>query len=339
MGFFTTIRTAKSPTAGKNSKSSFVLSDSSSEESFLSDIVEAKQKPKTPSKKKKKKKSSQHQKRSIPDGTFYIADVALSKSTEPTTSHSDSEQETTSRNPPPSSPPAPTLFTKINSDLGNVRNARSHKIGSAVSRTRSNKSMSLPRSRSGMSVTGAAIMSRTRSSSKSILEVQLPKSGKSKKKSPITAEIDSDEEAVCHRFKLGNDMIILAEGMHLDANTKALLAKYDAKTIDDFFMMGDVDFNDLLAKARTSNRGLPPLQIRKVRILREWVTELVKSADPSDLPWAKFKNKDGKDPTAKSLVPKDWKRRFKQDLPTLKKKLREKVRSSRKDSFRASSTR
>jgi hypothetical protein len=42
-----------------------------------------------------------------------------------------------------------------------------------------------------------------------------------------------------------------------------LLASFDAKTVEDFFMMGDVDFNRLLAKARTANRSLPPLQIRK----------------------------------------------------------------------------
>jgi hypothetical protein len=114
-------------------------------------------------------------------------------------------------------------------------------------------------------------------------------------------------------------MLVLADGMHLDRNTRMLLASYDAKTVEDFFMMGDMDFNQLLAKARTANRGLPPLQIRKVQILRSWLTKLVESHNSSDhgLPW-------GQDTSEHSdtLLPKDWKRRFKNDLPSLKKKLR-----------------
>lgn len=94
-------------------------------------------------------------------------------------------------------------------------------------------------------------------------------------------------------------------------------------------MMGETDFQHLLAKARNSNRGLPPLQIRKVRVLREWITELIEKTHPDVsgvLPWitSLSKEKDKNDTRDDTLLPKDWKHRFQQDLPKLKKKLRRK---------------
>lgn len=129
-------------------------------------------------------------------------------------------------------------------------------------------------------------------------------------------------------------MLLLADAIHLDNNTKMMLASYDAKTVEDFFMMGDADFHHLLARARNDKRGLPPLQIRKVRILREWITELVESTHP-DLPYlpclmTSKMSSTGRSKTALeevSLLPSDWKRRFYKDLPTLKKKLRRKGNS------------
>ena len=121
--------------------------------------------------------------------------------------------------------------------------------------------------------------------------------------------------------------------------------------------MGEYDLNHLLAKARASNRGLPPLQIRKVKILREWIADIVDETDPDKLPeWAKRRDRyrhrrhasssvagrrnrsssslegsDIDDPAAAagavrehSLIPHDWAKRFQRDLPKLKKKLREK---------------
>ncbi|KAL3934202.1 MAG: hypothetical protein SGARI_003493, partial [Bacillariaceae sp.] len=81
------------------------------------------------------------------------------------------------------------------------------------------------------------------------------------------------EEAA--RVKLEKDMMVLADGIHLDNNTKNLLASFDARSVEDFFMMGESDFALLLKKANSQKRALPPLQIRKVRILREWLTQLV----------------------------------------------------------------
>lgn len=150
------------------------------------------------------------------------------------------------------------------------------------------------------------------------------------------------------RVKLHADMKVLADGIHLDKNTRTLLAVYDARSIEDFFLMGEYDLNHMLAKARASNRGLPPLQIRKVKILRQWIADIVDDADPDKLPeWAKKRRAHGRraqggklsssrhdkvtddsdgDEAAKdqSLIPDDWEKRFNRDLPKLKKKLRAK---------------
>jgi hypothetical protein len=140
----------------------------------------------------------------------------------------------------------------------------------------------------------------------------------------ITPDTQGNPFANKGETQLGSDMIVLAEALSLDLNTQTMLAYYDARSLEDFCLMAEADFKDLLAKARSMNRALPPLQIRKVQVLREWGQELSKPRDDSALPaWVrlsqpKASNKKG------SLIPKDWKMRLKQDLPQLKMKLKAK---------------
>jgi hypothetical protein len=147
----------------------------------------------------------------------------------------------------------------------------------------------------------------------------------------ITPETQGNPFANKGETQLGSDMIVLAEALTLDLNTQTMLAYYDARSLEDFCLMAEADFKDLLAKARSMNRALPPLQIRKVQVLREWVQELSKPRDDSTLPaWVrlsqpKTSNKKG------SLIPKDWKMRLKKDLPQLKMKL--KVKGERLTSY------
>jgi hypothetical protein len=120
---------------------------------------------------------------------------------------------------------------------------------------------------------------------------------------------------------LGSDMAVLAEAFNLNMNTKTMLVVYDGTTLEDFCLMTDDDFDGLIARARTTDRALPPLQIRKVQVLREWVQqELIKqpTEDASSQP-----ESDNKE----SLIPKDWKARFEEDLPRLKQNLKAKGES------------
>lgn len=120
-------------------------------------------------------------------------------------------------------------------------------------------------------------------------------------------------------YRLGKDMTYVADGMNLDKNTRCLLAAYDAKTIDDFYLMSDNDFAFLVQRANANNHSLPPLQIRKVRMLRRWLKEVVEDnisenddTDPTSLRKQHFR-----------LIPKDWKDQYKNDLPHLKLQLRQ----------------
>jgi hypothetical protein len=150
------------------------------------------------------------------------------------------------------------------------------------------------------------------------------RSSKSRKRVKRIQAGDGSEKPPTPEPELGSEMMILAEAMHLELNTQSMLASYDARTLEDFCFMADVDFNDLVAKARSMNRALPPLQIRKVQVLRDWVKGLIDTKDDdSNLPlWAR---KSPSNPRRKAtMIPKDWKARFKQDIPKLKQALKAK---------------
>eukprot|EP00534_Pseudo-nitzschia_fraudulenta_P009268 CAMPEP_0201152806 /NCGR_PEP_ID=MMETSP0851-20130426/13394_1 /ASSEMBLY_ACC=CAM_ASM_000631 /TAXON_ID=183588 /ORGANISM="Pseudo-nitzschia fraudulenta, Strain WWA7" /LENGTH=145 /DNA_ID=CAMNT_0047429905 /DNA_START=177 /DNA_END=614 /DNA_ORIENTATION=+ len=119
-------------------------------------------------------------------------------------------------------------------------------------------------------------------------------------------------------------MTILADGMNLDGNTRCLLAAYDARTLDDFYLMSNADFRNLIQRAKATNHSLPPLQIRKVRMLRRWLKEIIDdnmSEEYEDDMHSEitdaFRRKRNK------LVPKDWREQYKNDLPHLKIELRQ----------------
>lgn len=152
------------------------------------------------------------------------------------------------------------------------------KIGSTMTQSRSGRSgrslrshRSTTRSTHNKKMKSSSTHSRTstkrRKKQRSSSTVELPittttAADNSASNNPkMVSAVDEADLPAC--IQLENDMLLLADGMHLDRNTRMLLASFDAKTVEDFFMMGDVDFNRLLAKARTANRSLPPLQIRK----------------------------------------------------------------------------
>ena len=138
--------------------------------------------------------------------------------------------------------------------------------------------------------------------------------------SKIDLEVQTAYEEFRPPEQLGPDMMVLANTFHLDKNTQILLAYYDARTLEDFCLMTKVDFDTLLVSATLHNRPLPPLQIRKVQVLREWVQSLV-DTKPVHIPaWIQTTSEN---PVEKAnLIPSDWKRRFQQDLPKLKKLLK-----------------
>jgi hypothetical protein len=150
---------------------------------------------------------------------------------------------------------------------------------------------------------------------------RLKKGGASRARSSRHKRVstNADPLAIKRTEQLGPDMMILVDAFNLDENTQVLLAHYDARTLEDFCCMTQVDFEELKLSAERLNRALPPLQIRKVQILREWVQGLAEKADNKPL-WV-LDTSERFDMA--NLIPKDWKRKFKDALPDLKHALKE----------------
>jgi hypothetical protein len=118
-------------------------------------------------------------------------------------------------------------------------------------------------------------------------------------------------------LELGRDMLFLTDEFHVDEKTQSILANYDARHLEDFCLMTDKDFKTLTMAARRIGQPLPPLQIRKVQVLREWAQSLQKRQETS----VALK-------LGTSSIPKDWKKRFIEELPKLKEILRERGEES-----------
>jgi hypothetical protein len=129
---------------------------------------------------------------------------------------------------------------------------------------------------------------------------------------------EEEEERPVRRMKLGLDMTVLADGLNLDEHSRMMLAVHDARTLDDFYLMADTDFRDLIIRANLSNHTLHKLQVRKIRMLRRWLKEVIEEnmENGSDSCFAGQWKQRG-------LVPTNWKDQFQNDLPNIKLQLRQ----------------
>eukprot|EP00934_Nitzschia_sp_Nitz4_P005411 Nitzschia sp. Nitz4//scaffold348_size17284//3656//4534//NITZ4_008841-RA/size17284-processed-gene-0.9-mRNA-1//-1//CDS//3329548685//5401//frame0 len=126
-------------------------------------------------------------------------------------------------------------------------------------------------------------------------------------------------------ISLGYDMALVADALKLDMNSQVMLAYFDARSLEDFCLMTEADLHQLVATARDMRRALPPLQIRKIEVLRDWAKGLSEPKDESHLPvWVKLTTPKRAKCKKGELIPKDWKTQFRRDLPNLKVNLRRK---------------
>ena len=142
------------------------------------------------------------------------------------------------------------------------------------------------------------------------------------------SESAATTSATLREPQLDEDMIVLSEAFHLDENTQSMLAQYDARTVEDFCLMTPEDLDLLVQDAAYSNRPLPPLQIRKVQVLREWAHNLAdQSARQAELQalctYATGIVSEQPRGQYASLIPHDWATQFREDLPRLKQMLKE----------------
>lgn len=125
---------------------------------------------------------------------------------------------------------------------------------------------------------------------------------------------------------LEDDMAYIARQFKLDKNAQLMLAYYDARSLEDFCLMSIADVNDMIQRAKEMERALPPLQIRKIRVLREWVQELADPQDNLDIPaWVRISKSKRIRRKKGELIPSNWKSEFKKDLPDLKEELQKRA--------------
>lgn len=161
-------------------------------------------------------------------------------------------------------------------------------------------------------------------------------------------EVEAEPQPVPVEVHLQPDMLKVCDALRINNRTKTALEEYDATTLEDLAYMTNYDFEQMLATAARCNRPLCPLQQRKIAVLAWWVRDLVKGAAPfreeskkqekpnfiermmhTPSQWANRINlynkevDDAKSVETNTIIPPDWEVRFGQDLPVLKKKLKE----------------
>jgi hypothetical protein len=137
--------------------------------------------------------------------------------------------------------------------------------------------------------------------------------------------------------KLHRDMHLICDVFRISEESRYALRTFDAATLEDFSHMTESDFIDMIATRARLGFPLPPLQQRKLNVLRRWVQSLpVVETTIAQIQSEGFEVKDDasvcrddvkyRSSVKKDLgrhTPSDWEDRFYADLPRLRKELRE----------------
>ena len=168
------------------------------------------------------------------------------------------------------------------------------------------------------------------------------KKGMKAHKSSSSNEVSSPSRYI-EPQRFHRDMRLICDVFRISDPSRYALRTFDAASLEDFVLMTDEDFADMIVTQARNGHPLPPLQQRKLRVLLSWVQSL---ATTDNLDWAAstpnktegFELKEsptdenGEDGIKASykasprkeggtFIPKDWEKRFYADLPRLKKEL------------------
>ena len=136
--------------------------------------------------------------------------------------------------------------------------------------------------------------------------------------------------------RLHRDMRLICDVFRISEESRYALRTFDAANLEDFSLMTEGDFIDMVATRARLGYPIPPLQQRKLGVLLRWAQSLP-VVEPTVAPMQSegFEVKDqsaGHDnvnfrTSIKKDVgrhtPSDWEDRFYADLPRLRKELRE----------------
>jgi len=163
-----------------------------------------------------------------------------------------------------------------------------------------------------------------------------------KKASTAPAEAKDIEPTRLHR-----DMRLICDVFRISEQSRYALRSFDAATLEDFSLMSDEDFADLILYQARVGTPVPPLQQRKLSVLRSWVRSIATVENlevPETMSSMSNKSEDinlnesneGNDETTPkasfkfsarkrggTFIPADWEGKFYADLPRLRKELQQ----------------
>ena len=148
--------------------------------------------------------------------------------------------------------------------------------------------------------------------------------------------------------RLHRDMRLICDCFRISDQSRYALRSFDASTLEDFSLMTDDDFADMVVTHARIGKPIPPLQQRKIRVLLTWVQKLANvenlevgeeealvsrnNAEGFELKDSKSDNEvDGilkaryKASLRKgggTFIPATWEETFYNDLPMLRKQLK-----------------
>jgi len=152
----------------------------------------------------------------------------------------------------------------------------------------------------------------------------------------------SEHEGSIEPPKFHRDMRLICDVFRISERTRYALRRFDAARLEDFSLMTDEDFADMVVAQACIDKPLPPLQQRKLSILLSWVRSLPMPAavgeaetkdktDGFELKELKLENdgifkasyKARQKKGDNMYIPSDWEKRFYEDLPRLRRELQQ----------------
>lgn len=140
------------------------------------------------------------------------------------------------------------------------------------------------------------------------------------RKSPSNPSDEKQTQAIVPP-RLHHDVKLICNEFGITEQSKYALRRYDATKLEDFCLMTDDDFDELVLTEARMGRPICPLQQRKLRVLLEWARSLATTGNLGKSGFEGTENNDGADNPGGKIIPANWESRFYSDLPSLRKKL------------------
>lgn len=139
-------------------------------------------------------------------------------------------------------------------------------------------------------------------------------------KSPSNPSDEKQTQAIVPP-RLHHDVKLICNEFGITEQSKYALRRYDATKLEDFCLMIDDDFDELVLTEARMGRPICPLQQRKLRVLLEWARSLATTGNLGKSGFEGTENNDGADNPGGKIIPANWESRFYSDLPSLRKNL------------------